>query len=94
MQLSSAGQVHGERRDGPFSCLQVQLHGKGYRTLSLSLLFFFVRFRAALLANGSSQARGQIGATAASLLHHHSYSNSGSKPRLRPTPELMATLDP
>ena len=24
---------------------------------------------------------------------HHSHSNSGSKPRLQPTPQLMATLD-
>ena len=25
---------------------------------------------------------------------HHSQGNSGSEPRLRPTPQLMATLDP
>ena len=31
------------------------------------------------------------GATAAGLCHSHS--NAGSKPRMRPTPHLMATLD-
>ena len=35
-------------------------------------LFVFCLFRAALMAYGSSQARGQIGATAASLRHSHS----------------------
>ena len=34
----------------------------------------------------------QSGATAAGL--RHSYSNSGSKPHLRPTPQLTATPDP
>ena len=41
---------------------------------------------------GGSQARGPIGAAAADL--HHSHSNKGSEPRLRPTPQLMATPDP
>ena len=48
--------------------------------------------RAAGAANGSSQARGQIRATAAGL--HHSYSNAGSEPRLQPMLELSATPDP
>ena len=52
--------------------------------------FFFVFFRAAPGAYGGSQARGQIGAAAAS----HSHSNTGSKPRLQPTPLFMATPDP
>ena len=43
-------------------------------------------------AHGGSQARGLIGAVTAGL--HHSYSNSGSEPRLQPTPQLMATPDP
>ena len=34
---------------------------------------------------------GQIAAAAASL--HHSHSNTGSKPSLRPTPQLTATLE-
>ena len=44
-------------------------------------------FRAACMAYGASQARGQIQATAAGL--HHSRSNVGSEPHLRPTPQLM-----
>ena len=54
--------------------------------------FFFCLFKATLIAYGGSQARGQIGAAAASL--HHSHRNVGSKPRLWPTPQLTATLDP
>ena len=53
-------------------------------------IFFFLYvclFRAAPPAFGSSQARGYIGAPAAGL--HHSHSNSGSEPHLRPTPYLM-----
>ena len=41
-------------------------------------ILFYLLFKAALLAYGSSQARGQIGAIAASL--HHSHSNAWSKP--------------
>ena len=52
-------------------------------------LFLFLLFRAAPSAYGGSQARGQIGAAAASL--HHSHSHAGSEPHLRPTPQLMAT---
>ena len=46
-------------------------------------IFCFLLFRAAPVAYGVSQARGQIGATAAGL--HHSHSNTGSEPHLRPT---------
>ena len=42
--------------------------------------FIFLLFRAALVAYGSSQARGLIAATAASL--HHNHSNVGSEPHL------------
>ena len=45
--------------------------------------FVFPLFRATLTACGGSQARGQIGAVAASL--HHSHSNAGSEPHLQPT---------
>ena len=55
-------------------------------------IFFFWLFKAALVAYGGSQARGLIGATAAGL--HHSRSNSRSKPRLQPTPQLTAMLYP
>ena len=48
-------------------------------------------FRAAPAAYKGSQARGLIGAAAASL--YHSQSNMGSKPHLRPTPQLTATQD-
>ena len=59
----------------------------------LSLSFFFLVFsRAASVAYGSSQARGLIGAAAASLCHSHS--NAKSRLSLRPTPQLTATPDP
>ena len=51
-----------------------------------------VAFRAALSAYGGSQARGQIGATATDLHHHHS--NTRSEPCLQPTPQFTATMDP
>ena len=54
--------------------------------------FFFLFFRAALVAYGNSQARGQIGASAAGL--RHSQNNAGSEPHLRPTPPLTAMTDP
>ena len=52
----------------------------------------FLLFRTALEAYGGSQARGRIGAVAAGL--HHSHSNAGSEPCLRPILQLMATPDP
>ena len=42
--------------------------------------FFFFFFRVKPTAHGGSQARGPIGATAASLRHSHS--NAGSEPHL------------
>ena len=61
------------------------------------LLFFFLfcfvlLFRAIPEAYGSSQARGQIRATAASP--HHNHSNTRYKLCLQPTLHFMATLDP
>jgi len=61
----------------------------------LLLLFFLCLFafsRAAPVAYGGSQARGLIGAVAASL--HQSHSNLGSELHLQPTPQLTATPDP
>ena len=59
----------------------------------LLITFFFLSFSgAAPTAYGGNQARGLIRAVAAGL--HYSHSNTGSKPRLRPTPQLTATLDP
>ena len=43
------------------------------------------------MAYGDAQARGLIGAAAASL--HHSHNNAGSEPCLCPTPQLTATPD-
>ena len=60
--------------------------------LQIWLFFFFSLFRAAPAAYRSSQARGWITVTAASL--HYSHSNSGSELHLQPTPQLMATPDP
>ena len=56
--------------------------------------FFFLNLLlgATPAAYGSSQASGQIGAAAVGLCRSHS--NMGSELRLRPTPQLMAMLDP
>jgi len=54
--------------------------------------FFYLFFRATPEAYGSSQASGQVRATAASL--HHKHSNAGSEPGLQHTPQLTAMLDP
>ena len=54
--------------------------------------YFFLIFRAAPMSHGRSQARGRIGAIAASLRHSHS--SVGSEPHLRPTPQLLVTPDP
>ena len=56
------------------------------------LLFIFVLFRAAPTAYGGCQARGWIRVAATGL--HHSHSNAGSEPPLRPTSQLMATPGP
>ena len=55
-------------------------------------LYFCFLFSATPRAYGSSQARGQIGAAAASLRHSHS--KAESKHHLQPTPQLTATPDP
>ena len=57
--------------------------------LSLSSYYYFM---ATPMAYGSSQARGWIGAVAASL--HPSHSNSRPELQLRPTPQLTANPDP
>ena len=56
---------------------------------------FVFLFRVVAAAYGSSQARGWIEAAAAGPCHSHSHSShTGSEPRLRPTPQLTAMLDP
>ena len=64
------------------------LYSKSLFFLSFCLSVFF---RAAPVAYGGSQARGGIGAVATGI--HHSHSNAGSKPGLKPTPQLTATPD-
>ena len=54
--------------------------------------FFFGLLRVIPAAYRSFQARGQIGATAASLRHSHS--NTGSEPCLQFRPQLTVMLDP
>ena len=54
--------------------------------------FFCLFFRAAPMAYGGSQARGQIGDIAAGLCHSHS--KVRSEPCLQPIPQLTAMLDP
>ena len=52
----------------------------GSSSVSLTGCLFLLLFRAAGVAYGSSQGRGQIITTAAGL--HHNHSNSGSEVRL------------
>ena len=49
-------------------------------------------FMTAPAAYGSSQARGQIGASAAGQHHSHSHSHTRSEPHLQPTLQLVAIL--
>jgi len=78
-----------------FQCQHTQIYTilLFYFILFYFILFYFILpIRATLMAYGSSQARGWIGATAAGLRHSHN--NMGSEPCLWPTPQLMETLDP
>ena len=64
-------------------------HGTSWRSGEVQrdlLRIYFFFFRATPTAYRSSQARGQIGATATGL--DHSQSDMGSELRLRPTPQL------
>ena len=65
---------------------------KAVHVVILFIYLFVCLFRAAPMAYGSSRLGGGIWATATSL--HHSHRNAGSKPHLRPTPQLTTTLDP
>ena len=53
-------------------------------------LFIYLFFRSVPAAYGGSRAKGLTGATAA----HLCCSNAGSELRPRPTPQLIALLDP
>ena len=60
-------------------------------TLNIHLYSFWGRGTAPV-SHGISQARGWIGAAAASLCHSHS--SAISEPHLQPTSQLVALLDP
>ena len=57
----------------------------------ISFFVFMLFLWATPTAYGDSQARGPVRAVATGL--HQSHSNMGSKPRLQPTPQLMAMPD-
>ena len=65
---------------------------KNFLFLFLFCFVFCPFFRASPTADGGSQARGLIGAVAASPRQSHS--NARSEPCLQPTPQLTATLGP
>ena len=71
-------------------CLNYYTFGESLEVIPHFCLFVFSR--AAPEAYGGSQARGQIRSVATTLCQSHS--NTGSEPRLRPTPELTPTPDP
>ena len=73
--------------------LLVLIQLQSYATVTTVFCFFFLfLFRTSPTAYGGSQARGQIGAVAASLRHNHS--NARSELSLWPTPQLTAMPDP
>ena len=65
---------------------------KGVISHIWNIFFVFVFLGAAPMAYGGSQARVRIGAVASGPCHRHS--NTSSKPRLQPTPQLTVMLDP
>ena len=62
-------------------------------TRNFVAFFFSFVFRATPMAYGGSPARPGISTTASAAGLHHCHSKAGSEPHLRPTPQLMATLD-
>jgi len=68
---------------------QQELHLFIYLCMYVCMYSVILLFRTAPIAHGSFQARGRI--AAATL--HHSHSNLGSKPHLRPTRQLTAMPD-
>ena len=69
----------------------MELHFRKPLFFFFFFFFFFCLFRATPVAYGGFQARGLIGAVAASL--HQSHSNTRSEPRLQTIPQVMATPD-
>ena len=68
-----------------------QKERKGKKPSFSQEIYLFIYLAATPLAYGGSQARSQIGAIAAGLCLRHIH--TGSKPHLRPTPQLTATPD-
>ena len=62
--------------------------------VTLIFFFFFGLFRATLVAYGSSQARGEIGAAAARLHHSHSNADPSSVCDLHPSSHQRWILNP
>ena len=63
-----------------------------YSYMIKAIFFVFLSFKGCTHGIWRLPARGPIRAVASSL--HQSHSNAGSKPHLRPTPQLRATPDP
>ena len=76
-------------------CRKLTEHCKPARMEKIKIIIFFCLFAifwATPMAYEDSQARDQIGDVATGPCQSHG--NVGSKPRLQPTPQLMATPDP
>ena len=81
--------IHSDRRYGEV----IQYYNTEHFGDSFMCIYLFIVFFGPHLGHMEvRRLRGPFGAIAAGL--HHSHSNAGSKPRLRPTPQLMAILDP
>ena len=74
------------------TCSMKQVSKVKTNVIYMYFFFLFLPFRAAYKAYRSLQAGGLIRAATASLCHSHS--NARAEPRLWPTPQLTATLDP
>ena len=88
--LKAGYKVHGLFLVKSQSLEEYLIHNKHFIIYLFICLFAFSRATPA--AYGASQARSPIGAIATGLRQSHS--NTGSEPRPRPTPQLMATSDP
>ena len=71
---------------------ELQGNSSPHATVGGDFCFLLFFFRAAPVAYGGSQARGLIGAVAASL--HHSQGNTRSELCPQPIPQRMAMPDP
>ena len=88
---SALEQVFWTQKNNPAKDLPLTARPPGDSGMSCFVLFVCLLFRAALEAYGGSQARGQVGATAAGLRQSHN--NARSEPCLQPTPQLTTMPD-